>query len=150
MPNTGCSRTSFVAGEDATFNDLPHFAGGIVPRRRVHAVELLRRPWPRAGDVARSAADERTSGEGSRRGGRNGSARTALATGKGDRENLLAKPEVTRRTRASTFVQPIKERLVREVDTAWRSRALLPPRWSRASRRRETSDVMSSGVLGRV
>src|SRR5437016_13329769 len=105
-----------VAGEDATFNDLPHFAGGIIPGDGVftlwsyfvgpgRAQAMLLDPQPMS---ARQARDLGVVAEMVPRGG-------ALARAKEMAKNLLAKPEVTRRNTRIHFVQPIKERLVREV-----------------------------------
>jgi len=105
-----------VAGEDATFNDLPHFAGGIIPGDGVftlwsyvvgpgRAQAMLLDPQPMS---ARQAKDLGVVAEMVPRG-------RALARAKEIATNLLAKPEVTRRNTRIHFVQPIKERLVREV-----------------------------------
>ncbi len=105
-----------VAGEDATFNDLPHFAGGIIPGDGVftlwsyfvgpgRAQAMLLDPQPMS---ARQAKDLGVVAEMVPRG-------RALARAKEIAKNLLAKPEVTRRNTRIHFVQPIKERLVREV-----------------------------------
>jgi enoyl-CoA hydratase/carnithine racemase len=105
-----------VAGEDATFNDLPHFAGGIIPGDGVftlwsyfvgpgRAQMMLLDPQPM---TARQAKDLGVVAEIVPRG-------RALARAKEIAKSLLAKPEVTRRNTRIHFVQPIKERLVREV-----------------------------------
>jgi enoyl-CoA hydratase/carnithine racemase len=105
-----------VAGDDATFNDLPHFAGGIIPGDGVftlwsylvgpgRAQAMLLDPQPMS---ARQAKELGVVAEMVPRG-------RALARAKEIAKNLLAKPEVTRRNTRIHFVQPIKERLVREV-----------------------------------
>jgi enoyl-CoA hydratase/carnithine racemase len=105
-----------VAGEDATFNDLPHFAGGIVPGDGVftlwshfvgpgRAQAMLLDPRPMTARQAKDlgvVADVVPSGR-------------ALARAKEIATSYLAKPEVTRRNTRIHFVQPIKERIVREV-----------------------------------
>jgi enoyl-CoA hydratase/carnithine racemase len=105
-----------VAGQSATFNDLPHFAGGIVPGDGVftlwsyfvgpgRAQAMLLDPQPMSaaaahalGVVAEVVADG-----------------TALQRAKALAASYLTKPEVTRRNTRIHFIQPIKERLVREV-----------------------------------
>jgi hypothetical protein len=50
-----------VAGEGASFNDFAALQRRHCPRRRgLHAVVALRRPWPRPGNVAQPAADQRS------------------------------------------------------------------------------------------
>ncbi len=105
-----------VAGEGATFNDLPHFAGGIVPGDGVftlwsyfvgpgRAQAMLLDPKPLSardahalGVVAEVVADGR-----------------ALARAKELAQTYLTRTDVTRRNTRIHFVQPIKERIVREV-----------------------------------
>lgn len=105
-----------VAGESATFDDLPHFAGGIIPGDGVftlwsyligpgRAQSMLLDPKPMSardahalGVVAEVVPDGR-----------------ALARAKEKAKSYLTKPEVTRRNTRIHFVQPIKERIVREV-----------------------------------
>src|SRR5437870_11263764 len=105
-----------VAGEGATFHDVPHFAGGIVPGDGIfttwsyragagRAEAFLLNPQPLAartkyewGVVAEVVS--------------NGTARS--------RARELAKlylnaPDVTRRNTRAHFIQPVKERIVREV-----------------------------------
>jgi len=105
-----------VAGEDATFNDLPHFAGGIIPGDGVftlwsyfvgpgRAQAMLLDPQPM---TAREAKSLGVVAEVVPNGG-------ALARAKEIARSYLAKPEVTRRNTRIHFVQPIKERIVREV-----------------------------------
>lgn len=105
-----------VAGEDATFNDLPHFAGGIIPGDGVftlwsyfvgpgRAQAMLLDPQPMTTAQAKSlgvVAEVVPTG-------------TALARAKEIAKSYLAKTEVTRRNTRIHFVQPIKERIVREV-----------------------------------
>lgn len=105
-----------VAGESATFDDLPHFAGGIIPGDGVftlwsyfvgpgRAQAMLLDPHPMSalaaqqlGVVAEVVADGK-----------------ALDRAKELARSYLTKPEVTRRNTRIHFIQPIKERLVREV-----------------------------------
>lgn len=105
-----------VAGEGASFNDLPHFAGGIVPGDGVYtlwaylvgpgrAQAMLLDPKPLSardaqaiGIVAEVVADG-----------------TALVRAKEIARSWLTRPAVTRRNTRIHFIQPIKERLVREV-----------------------------------
>lgn len=105
-----------VAGEGATFNDVPHYAAGIVPgdgifttwsyragAGRAEAFLLNRKPltahtareW---GVVAEVVPD----GE-------------ALARARELATLYLRAPEVTRRNTRMHFIQPLKERIVREV-----------------------------------
>ncbi|MFO6445874.1 enoyl-CoA hydratase/isomerase family protein [Erythrobacter sp. NE805] len=105
-----------VAGESATFHDLPHFAGGIVAGDgifttwayragpgRAEAWLLDPQPIPAAttrdwGVVAEVVPDG-----------------TALARAREIAALYLVKPAVTRRNTRIHFIQPLKERLVREV-----------------------------------
>ena len=105
-----------VAGESATFNDLPHFAGGIVPGDGIFTA------WSYRAGAGRA--------EGFLLNPRPLSARTAYDWGVvteivQDGEALsraielaylyLKVPEVTRRNTRVHFTQPLKERVVREV-----------------------------------
>lgn len=105
-----------VAGESTTFDDLPHFAGGIIPGDGVftlwsyfvgpgRAQAMLLDPQPM---TARAAHQLGVVSEVVPDG-------TALARAKAIAQSYLAKPEVTRRNTRIHFVQPIKERIVREV-----------------------------------
>ena len=105
-----------VAGEGASFDDLPHFAGGIVPGDGVYtlwahlvgpgrAQAMLLDPKPLSareaqalGVVAEVVAD----------GG-------ALARAREIARSWLTRTAVTRRNTRIHFIQPIKERIVREV-----------------------------------
>lgn len=105
-----------VAGETATFDDLPHFAGGIIPGDGVftmwsyligpgRAQAMLLDPKPmtsraalQLGVVTEVVADGK-----------------ALERAMELAKAYLKKPEVTRRNTRIHFIQPIKERLVREV-----------------------------------
>ncbi len=105
-----------VAGEGATFNDLPHFAGGIIPGDgvftlwshyvgpgRARAMLLDPKPLPAREAMALGVVAEVVP---------DGSAldrATAIARG------WLTRPALTRRNTRIHFVQPIKERIVREV-----------------------------------
>jgi enoyl-CoA hydratase/carnithine racemase len=105
-----------VAGESATFNDLPHFAGGIVPGDGIftawsyragagRAEAFLLNPHP---VTARTAYEWGVVAE-------------VVPNGKAlDRARELASlylkaPEVTRRNTRAHFIQPLKERIVHEV-----------------------------------
>lgn len=105
-----------VAGESATFNDLPHFASGIVPGDGIFTA------WSYRAGAGRA--------EGFLLNPRPLSARTAYEWGVvtevvQDGEALsraielahvyLEVPEVTRRNTRVHFTQPLKERVVREV-----------------------------------
>lgn len=112
----GLMANVIVAGEGATFNDLPHFAGGIVPGDGIHtlwshwvgpgrAQAMLLDPGPMTareahalGVVAEVVADGQ-----------------ALQRAKEIAKGWLTRPAVTRRNTRIHFVQPIKERLVKEV-----------------------------------
>jgi enoyl-CoA hydratase/carnithine racemase len=105
-----------IAGSSATFHDLPHFAGGIIPGDGIfttwsyragagRAEAFLLDPKPLSatkahewGVVTEVVAD-----------GKALERAQALAT------QYLAAPEVTRRNTRIHFMQPLKERLVREV-----------------------------------
>jgi enoyl-CoA hydratase/carnithine racemase len=105
-----------VASEGATFHDLPHFAGGIVPgdgifttwsyragAGRAEAFLLNPQPIPAAtaqqwGVVAEVVPNGR-----------------ALTRSRELARQYLKAPEVTRRNTRVYFMQPLKERLVREV-----------------------------------
>jgi len=105
-----------VAGESATINDLPHFAGGIIPGDGVftlwnyfvgpgRAQAMVLDPQPMTSRAAKELgviAEVVPDG-------------TALARAKDIAKSYLKKPEVTRRNTRIHFIQPIKERLVREV-----------------------------------
>lgn len=105
-----------VAGTSATFHDLPHFAGGIVPGDGIlttwsyragpgRAEAWLLDPQPISAATAREwgvVAEVVPDG-------------TALARARELAALYLAKPAVTRRNTRIHFIQPLKERLVREV-----------------------------------
>jgi len=105
-----------VAGEGATFNDLLHFAGGIVPgdgmfttwsyragAGRAEAFLLNPRPV-----TAQTAYEWGVVAEVVRDGKALAHARELAAV-------YLTAPEVTRRNTRAHFIQPLKERIVREV-----------------------------------
>jgi enoyl-CoA hydratase/carnithine racemase len=105
-----------VVGESATFHDLPHFAGGIVPGDGIfttwsyragpgRAEAWLLDPQPIG---ARTAMEWGVVAEVVPDG-------TALARARELAALYLAKPAVTRRNTRIHFIQPLKERLVREV-----------------------------------
>ncbi len=105
-----------VAGEGASFHDLPHYAGGIVPGDGIFTVwsyragpgraeAFLLNPQPIAAKTAKEW----------------GVVAEVVAKGRAlDRAIALSAvylkaPEVTRRNTRIHFMQPLKERLVREV-----------------------------------
>jgi enoyl-CoA hydratase/carnithine racemase len=105
-----------VAAEDATFHDLPHFAGGIVPGDGIftawsyragagRAEAFLLNPQPL---TARAAHEWGVVAEVVARGKALSRARELAAL-------YLKAPEVTRRDTRIHFIQPLKERIVREV-----------------------------------
>ncbi len=105
-----------VAGEGATFNDLPHFAGGIVPGDGIftawsyragagRAEAFLLNPQPLTAKTAHEwgvVAEVVPNGK-------------ALARARELASVYLKAPEVTRRNVRVHFIQPLKERIVREV-----------------------------------
>jgi len=105
-----------VAGEGATFNDLPHFAGGIVPGDGIftawsyragagRAEAFLLQPKPLS---ARTAYEWGVVTEIVRDG-------EALSRAIELAYSYLKVPEVTRRNTRVHFTHPLKERIVREV-----------------------------------
>jgi enoyl-CoA hydratase/carnithine racemase len=105
-----------VAGEGASFNDLPHFAGGIVPGDGIfttwsyragagRAEAFLLNPQPL---TARTAYEWGVVSEVVPNG-------TALARARELATLYLKAPEVTRRNTRAHFIHPLKERIVREV-----------------------------------
>ena len=105
-----------VAGEGATFHDLPHFAGGIVPGDGIfttwsyragagRAEAFLLNPHPLTAHTVYEwgvVAEVVPNG-------------TALARARELASLYLKAPEVTRRNSRAHFIQPLKERIVREV-----------------------------------
>src|SRR5712692_5652625 len=105
-----------VAGEAATFHDLPHFAGGIVPGDGIfttwsyragpgRAEAFLLNPQPIPAAVAHQwgvVAEVVPNGK-------------ALSRAQELARQYLKAPEVTRRNTRIHFIQPLKERIVREV-----------------------------------
>jgi len=105
-----------VAAEGATFVDLPHFAAGIVPGDGIfttwsyragagRAEAFLLNPQPLTARVAHEwgvVAELVANGE-------------ALARAQELARLYLKAPEVTRRNTRIHFIQPLKERIVREV-----------------------------------
>jgi enoyl-CoA hydratase/carnithine racemase len=105
-----------VAGEGATFNDLPHFAGGIIPGDGIfttwsyragpgRAEAFLLNPQPITAHTAHEwgvVAEVVPDG-------------TALARARELASLYLRVPEVTRRNTRIHFIWPLKERIVREV-----------------------------------
>lgn len=105
-----------IAGKGATFNDAPHFAGGIVPADGIftawsywagpgRAQAWLLDPKPISAETAQAwgVVSEITP-----TGGAVARAR-ALAAG------YLTKTEVTRRNTRIHFIQPLKERIIAET-----------------------------------
>jgi len=105
-----------VAGQGATFNDAPHFAGGIVPGDGIftawsywagpgRAQAWLLNPQPISAETAQTwgvVAEVTPRGQAVTRA-------RALAT------QYLRQPELTRRNTRIHFVQPLKERIIRET-----------------------------------
>jgi enoyl-CoA hydratase/carnithine racemase len=107
---------AIIAGEGATFNDLPHFAGGIVPGDGIfttwsyragpgRAEAFLLNPQPLK---ARTAQEWGVVTEVVPNGQAVTRAHELAAL-------LLKAPEVTRRNTRTHFIQPLKERIVHEV-----------------------------------
>jgi enoyl-CoA hydratase/carnithine racemase len=105
-----------VAAEGATFNDLPHFAGGIVPGDGIfttwsyragsgRAEAFLLNPQP---VTARTAHEWGVVAEVVPNG-------RALVRALELASLYLKAPEVTRRNTRAHFIRPLKERIVREV-----------------------------------
>jgi len=105
-----------VAGEGASFHDLPHFAGGIVPGDGIftawsyragagRAEAFLLNPQPL---TARTAHEWGVVAEVAANGKALSRARELAAL-------YLKVPEVTRRNTRVHFIHPLKERIVREV-----------------------------------
>lgn len=105
-----------VAAEGATFHDIPHFAGGIVPGDGIfttwsyragagRAEAFLLNPQPL---TARTAYEWGVVAEVVPNGQALGRARELA-------KMYLKAPEVTRRNTRVHFIQPLKERIVREV-----------------------------------
>jgi enoyl-CoA hydratase/carnithine racemase len=105
-----------VAAEGATFHDVPHFAGGIVPGDGIftawsyragagRAEAFLLNPQP---ITARTAYEWGVVAEVVPNG-------KALSRARELAELYLKAPEVTRRNTRVHFIQPLKERIVREV-----------------------------------
>jgi enoyl-CoA hydratase/carnithine racemase len=105
-----------VASEGATFHDLPHFAGGIVPGDGIfttwsyragtgRAEAFLLNPLPLTAAKAHEwgvVAEMVPNG-------------TAVSRAQELARQYLKAPEVTRRNTRVHLIQPLKERLVREV-----------------------------------
>lgn len=105
-----------VAGEGATFHDVPHFAGGIVPGDGIfttwsyragagRAEAFLLNPQPLSARTAYEwgvVAEVVANGE-------------ALIRARELAELYLKAPEVTRRNTRVHFIQPLKVRIVSEV-----------------------------------
>lgn len=105
-----------VAGRSAKFHDIPHFAGGIVPGDGIfttwsyraesgRAEAFLLNPQPLSAQTAYEwgvVAELVDDGK-------------ALARARELASVYLKAPEVTRRNTRVHFIQPLKERIVREV-----------------------------------
>jgi enoyl-CoA hydratase/carnithine racemase len=105
-----------VAGEGATFNDLPHFASGIVPGDGIfttwsyragagRAEAFLLKPQSLTAQTAHEwgvVAEVVPNGQ-------------AIARARELASLYLKAPEVTRRNTRAHFIQPLKERIIREV-----------------------------------
>jgi enoyl-CoA hydratase/carnithine racemase len=105
-----------VAGQSASFNDLPHFKGGIVPGDGIftlwsycagpsRAQAWLLNPQPISAATAKEwgvVAEIVPDGQ-------------AVTRARALAESWLGVPDVTRRLTRAHFIQPIKERLVKEV-----------------------------------
>jgi len=105
-----------VAGEGASFHDLPHFAGGIVPGDGIftawsyragagRAEAFLLNPQPLTARTAHQwgvVAEVVANGK-------------ALSRARELAALYLKVPEVTRRNTRVHFIHPLKERIVREV-----------------------------------
>ncbi len=105
-----------IAGDGASFNDLPHFKSGIVPGDSVftlwsyyvgpgRAQAMLLNPHPMD---AREAKELGVVAEVTPRG-------QALDRARAVAKSWLAAPELTRRYTRDHFIQPIKVRIVAEV-----------------------------------
>jgi enoyl-CoA hydratase/carnithine racemase len=105
-----------VAGEGATFSDIPHFAAGIIPGDGIYtlwnyfvgpgrAQAMLLDPSPLSASAAHALGVVTHVVP-------NGS---ALARAREIARAYLAKTDVARRTTRIHFIQPIKERLIKEV-----------------------------------
>jgi enoyl-CoA hydratase/carnithine racemase len=105
-----------VAGKNATFNDLPHFAGGVVPGDGIATTWSYRAGPGRVEALlldpqsisAQTAADWGVVNYVVEDGQAVAKARELAAI-------YLKQPEVTRRNTRIHFIQPLKERIVREV-----------------------------------
>src|SRR5256884_6841629 len=105
-----------VAAEGATFHDVPHFAGGVAPGDGIfttwsyragagRAEAFLLNPQPLAARTAHAwgvVAEVVPNGK-------------ALSRARELAELYLKAPEVTRRNTRVHLIQPLKERIVREV-----------------------------------
>lgn len=105
-----------VAGRSAEFNDVPHFAGGIIPGDGIFTIwsyragpgraeAFLLNPQPLSAQTAYDwgvVAELVDEGK-------------ALARALDLASIYLKAPEVTRRNTRVHFIQPLKERIVREV-----------------------------------
>ncbi len=107
---------AIVAGKGATFHDLPHFAGGIVPGDGIYttwayragagrAEAFLLNPRPiTATEAAAWGVVNYLVEDGS-----------AVAAARELAALYLKQPEVTRRNTRIHFIQPLKEKIVHEV-----------------------------------
>ena len=105
-----------IAGQSATFGDLPHFAGGIVPGDGVFTA------WAHRAGHARAEAwllnPEPISAQTAQQWGVVGEVvadGTAVARARELASLYLTKPEITRRNTRVHFAQPMKEEIVARV-----------------------------------
>src|SRR5258708_4336320 len=105
-----------AAGEGATFHDVPHFAGGIVPGDGIFTAWSYRAGAGRAEAFLTNPAPltGKTAYEGGVVAGVVPKGRAVPRAGDWAKLSLKA-PEVTRRNTRVHFIQPLKERIVREV-----------------------------------
>jgi enoyl-CoA hydratase/carnithine racemase len=142
-----------VAAEGATFNDLPHFAGGIVPGDGIftmwsyragagRAEAFLLNPQPL---TARTAYEWGVVAEVVPNG-------TALSRAQELAELYLKAPEVTRRNTRVHFIQPLKERIVREVGygLALEGASMIDLVKSMQAKREPVAQKKSVGMKGRT
>jgi len=116
VPVIAAMANVIVAGEGATFHDVPYFAGGIVPGDGIfttwsyragagRAEAFLLNPQPLTAQTAHEwgvIAEVVPNGK-------------ALPRARELAKLYLQAPEVTRRNTRVHFIQPLKERIVREV-----------------------------------
>ena len=102
--------------KSATFNDLPHFAGGIVPGDGIFTVWSYRAGAGRA--EAFSSIRSRSAPQPPPIGASLPTSSTTVRPSKGRARwphCIFKQPDLTRRNTRVHFVQPLKERIIREV-----------------------------------